>query len=123
MAVAREVRIVRQQRGGQLPAQGCDRTQQLGVVGYLNHYRARAEHFFLKQLVLLQQQADIGLEQVRLGLITLLRQATQPLHPRVGSQGLQAFAVAVQGAGVEHGLWRLVSHVPGQLLDESIERR
>ncbi|MNJ54391.1 hypothetical protein D3C77_498280 [compost metagenome] len=36
-------------------------------------------------------------------------------------QRLQAFAIAAQGAGVEHGLWHLLGHVPGQLLDKGTE--
>ncbi|MNE56695.1 hypothetical protein D3C80_1516230 [compost metagenome] len=89
----------------------------------MDHHRARAEHLLLKQFILFQQQADVGLEQLRLRLVARLRQAAQMLYARVRPQRLQAFAVTVQGAWIEHGLRGLFGHVPGQLLDEAAERR
>ena len=94
----------------------------LGIIDP-NHHSARTKHLFLQQLVLFQQQADICLEQLRLGLIALLPGTAQVLDTRVREQRLQAFVVAAQGAGVEHGLRRLISHVPAQLLDNSGEGR
>ncbi|MCY1186391.1 hypothetical protein D9M73_272600 [compost metagenome] len=75
----------------------------------------------MQHLITVDQQADIGLEQLRLCLIALLRIAGQMLDARMGEEFLQPLAVAAQGAGVEHGLRRLICHQPGYLLHKGAE--
>ncbi|MNX75600.1 hypothetical protein D3C86_1070810 [compost metagenome] len=96
---------------------------QLRMIGHFNHHRGRTEHFLLQHFIAIEQQADIGLEQLRLCLIALLRIAGQVLNPRMREEFLQALTIAAQGAGVEHGLRRLVAHQPGHLLHKGTERR
>ena len=66
---------------GELPVQTVQGLLQLSRVGHFDQKGGRAEHFFLQQRITPQQQADIGLEQLRLRLIALLVRTGQVRHP------------------------------------------
>jgi hypothetical protein len=66
------------------------------LIRHFDDHRGRAEHFFLQHFIAIDQQADIGLEQLRLRLIALLRIAGQMLDAGMRVQLLQAFAVAAR---------------------------
>ncbi|MNG07242.1 hypothetical protein D3C84_905320 [compost metagenome] len=83
----------------------------------------RPEHFFLKQFITLEQQADIGLEHLRLRLTALLRFARQMRQPRMFVQLAQASAVTGQRASIEHGLRRLLVHARAKGFQKRAELR
>ncbi|MNP50755.1 hypothetical protein D3C76_1450380 [compost metagenome] len=94
--------------------QAVQRGAQLCLIRHFDHHGGGAEHFRLQHLVAINQQVDVGLEQLRLRLPPLLRMARQVFDPRMIEQCLQALGIAAQGPGVEHGLRRLVGHHVGQ---------
>ena len=98
--------------------QTLQRPLQFGLVGYFHQHGGRAENFFLQQRIAVEQQADVGLEQLRLRLIALLFAASQVADVRMRVQRLHALGVAGQRAGVEHGLRRLVGHQRTERFDE-----
>ncbi|MNG10887.1 hypothetical protein D3C84_943840 [compost metagenome] len=108
---------------GQLPAQAMQRRRQLRPVLDLDDNGGRPEHFLLQQFIALEQQADIGLEHLRLCLIALLRLARQMSQPRMFVQLTQASAVAGQCAGIEHGLRRLLVHARAKGFQKRAELR
>ncbi|MNS75061.1 hypothetical protein D3C72_1085590 [compost metagenome] len=116
-----KVRLLANDRRGQLPMQAVQCGTQLRLVRHFDNHRGRAEHFFLQHFIAIDQQARIGLEQLRLSLITLLRIAGQMLNGGMRQQFLQAITVAAEGAGVEHGLRRLITDQTRNLLHERAE--
>ncbi|MDT4850899.1 hypothetical protein FQZ97_850650 [compost metagenome] len=60
------------QGGGELAVQAVQGLLQLRQVGHFHQHGGRAEDFLLQQFIAVQQQADIGLEQLRPGLVALL---------------------------------------------------
>ena len=111
------------QRGRQLTLQTLQGAHQFRPIRHLNHHRDRAEDFFLQQGIACQQQARIGLEHLGLRLAPGLRLTRQARHARVRQQRLKTMAVAGQGAGVEHGLRRRITHPLAQAFDKSLELR
>ncbi|MNP58048.1 hypothetical protein D3C76_1529250 [compost metagenome] len=93
------------------------------MVGDFDDQGGRAEHLFLKPLIAVDQQADIGLEQLRPCLAALLRAAGQVRDAGMRVQVFQALAITVQGADVEHGLRRLLSDQRAQTLHKVTELR
>ncbi len=79
------------QRGGELTVQTVQRLSQLGLVGYFDDEGGRAEHFLLQQRITLEQQTDVGLEQLRPRLIAVLILARQADYSRMVEQGLHTF--------------------------------
>ena len=82
------------QGGGELTVQTVQGFAELGLIGDFDDHGGRAEHFFLQHRVALEQQADIGLEQLRPGLMALLFTACQMRDARMRLQCLQAFGIA-----------------------------
>ena len=81
--------------------QAMQRLQQLGLVCHFDNHGGRSEHFFLQHLGAVDQQAGIGLEQLRAGLIAVLPGACEMTDASHFCQALDAFAVAVQTACIE----------------------
>ena len=105
-----------------MPAQTLDRSIELCLIGHFNDDCSRAKDLLLQHLIAFQQQADIRLEQLRLGLTTLLHLSGHVLDTIMAEQRLQTFAITAQGARIEHGLRRLLADLPCQLLDKRRKR-
>ena len=116
-----EVRRLADDRRRELPVQTVQCGTELRLIGHLDNHRGWAEDFFLQHFIAVDQQADIRFEQLRLRLIALLRIAGQMFDALVREQLLQAVAVTAKGAGIEHGLRRLVADQPCNLLHECAE--
>ena len=78
-----KVRLFAHDGRGQLTVQPIQGRVQLCLISHFHHHSGRAKHFLLQHLVAIDQQADIGLEQLRLRLMTLLRIARQVLDARM----------------------------------------
>ncbi|MNP69147.1 hypothetical protein D3C76_1652040 [compost metagenome] len=103
--------------------QPVQRSAQLRLVRHFNNDSGRPEDFLLQHFVAIDQQAGIGLEQLRPGLATLLRMARQMLDSRMIEEFLQAFAITGQRSGIEHGLRRLFGHHVAQKFEKRAELR
>ena len=97
---------------GKLTVKAMQRLDQLGLVSRFDQYCGGAKNPFLEQLAAFQQQADIGLEQLRPGLLAFLRLAPQMLDGLVRMQCRQPLFVAAQGADIEQGLRVFISSIP-----------
>ena len=56
-----EVRRFANDRRRQLPMEPVQRRRELRLISHFHHYRRRAEHLFLQDLITVEQQADISL--------------------------------------------------------------